>query len=54
MRTPGPAAARRLARIAVDAVGKAMQTGFPPLASLLILAAYTLVFGSLAIRSFKW
>jgi hypothetical protein len=32
----------------------AMQTGFPPAAPLLVLAAYALVFGYLARRLFRW
>jgi len=33
---------------------RAMQTGFPPAKLLLILTAYALVFGSLAVRYFRW
>jgi hypothetical protein len=31
-----------------------MQTGFPPAAPLLVMAAYALVFGFLAQRFFRW
>jgi len=39
---------------AVQALQHAMQTGFPPAKLLLILTAYALVFGSLAVRYFRW
>jgi ABC-2 type transport system permease protein len=38
----------------VQAVQDSMQTGFPPMAPLLVLAAYALVFGFLARRFFRW
>jgi ABC-2 type transport system permease protein len=38
----------------VQAVQDSMQTGFPPAAPLLVLAAYALVFGFLAQRFFRW
>jgi ABC-2 type transport system permease protein len=39
---------------AVEALQDSMQTGFPPVAPLLVLAAYAVVFGFLAKRLFKW
>ena len=39
---------------AVQAIQASMQTGFPPIAPLLVLAAYGAVFGYLASRFFKW
>jgi len=39
---------------AVQAIQGSMQTGFPPAAPLLVLAAYTLVFAFLARRFFRW
>ncbi len=39
---------------AVQALQDSMQTGFPPVAPLLVLAAYALVFGYLARRFFRW
>ena len=39
---------------AVEALQRAMQSGFPPASSLLVLAAYTVIFGALAVRFFKW
>ena len=39
---------------AVQAMQYSMQTGFPPVAPLLVLAAYALVFGFLAHRLFRW
>ena len=39
---------------AVQAIQSAMQTGFPPAAPLLVLAAYAAVFGYLASRFFRW
>jgi ABC-2 type transport system permease protein len=38
----------------VDAIQSGMQGAFPSLQSLLVLTAYTLVFGYLAVRYFKW
>ncbi len=38
----------------VDALQRAMQRLFPSLQSLLVLMAYTVVFGYLAVRYFKW
>ncbi|MFL5339640.1 MAG: hypothetical protein ACJ8F7_05675 [Gemmataceae bacterium] len=32
----------------------AMQTGFPPAGQLLILVAYAIVAGFLAVRFFRW
>jgi ABC-2 type transport system permease protein len=39
---------------AVDAVQRALQTGFPSTSSLLVLAGYAAVFGGLAVRFFRW
>ena len=39
---------------AVQAMQSSMQTGFPPTAPLLVLAAYAIVFGFLARRFFAW
>jgi ABC-2 type transport system permease protein len=39
---------------AVEAVQDSMQKGFPPVAPLLVLAGYTVVFGYLARRYFRW
>jgi ABC-2 type transport system permease protein len=39
---------------AAKAIQDAMQTGFPPVSSLLVLAAYAVVFGWLAARFFRW
>ena len=39
---------------AVQAIQDSMQTGFPPTAPLLVLAAYAIVFGYLASRFFRW
>ena len=39
---------------AVQAIQDSVQTGFPPAAPLLVLAAYTLVFAFLARRFFRW
>jgi ABC-2 type transport system permease protein len=39
---------------AVEAIQDSVQTGFPPAAPLLVLAGYTLVFGFLARRFFRW
>jgi ABC-2 type transport system permease protein len=38
----------------VQALQSAMQGPFPPASSLLVLAGYALLFGVLAVRSFKW
>ena len=38
----------------VDAIQSAMQGSFPPLQSILVLTAYTLIFGYLSVRYFKW
>ena len=39
---------------AVEAMQDSMQTGFPPVQPLLVLAAYAVVFGYLARRFFRW
>jgi ABC-2 type transport system permease protein len=39
---------------AVQAMQDSMQSGFPPVAPLLVLVAYALVFGFLAQRFFRW
>jgi ABC-2 type transport system permease protein len=39
---------------AVEALQDSVQTGFPPAAPLLVLAAYAVVFGFLAQRFFRW
>jgi ABC-2 type transport system permease protein len=39
---------------AVQAIQASMQTGFPPVAPLLVLAAYALIFGFVARRFFRW
>jgi ABC-2 type transport system permease protein len=39
---------------AVQAMQASMQTGFPPVAPLLVLAGYAVVFGYLARRFFRW
>jgi ABC-2 type transport system permease protein len=39
---------------AVEAIQDSMQTGFPPAAPLLVLAAYALVFAFLSHRFFRW
>lgn len=39
---------------AVEAIQYSMLGGFPPLAPLLVLAAYAVVFGYLARRCFRW
>jgi ABC-2 type transport system permease protein len=39
---------------AVQAIQDSMQTGFPPAAPLLVLAAYAVIFGFLAHRFFRW
>jgi ABC-2 type transport system permease protein len=38
----------------VQALQSAQQGSFPPASSLLVLAAWAIVFGFLAVRSFKW
>jgi ABC-2 type transport system permease protein len=38
----------------VDAIQRAMQGLFPSPQSILVLTAYTLVLGYLAVRYFKW
>jgi ABC-2 type transport system permease protein len=38
----------------VDALQRAMQGLFPSPGSILVLTVYTLVFGYLAVRYFKW
>ena len=37
-----------------QAIQDSVQTGFPPAAPLLVLAAYTLVLAFLARRFFRW
>ena len=39
---------------AVEAIQDSIRTGFPPVAPLLVLAAYALVFAFLARRFFRW
>jgi ABC-2 type transport system permease protein len=39
---------------AVEAIQDSMQTGFPPVAPLLVLVGYALAFGFLARRFFRW
>lgn len=39
---------------AVDAIQRAMLAGFPSVSSLLVLGGYTVVFGSAAVRYFRW
>jgi ABC-2 type transport system ATP-binding protein len=39
---------------AFGALQHAMQTGFPPARLLLVLAGYAVMFGSLAVRYFRW
>ncbi len=39
---------------AAKAIQDAMQTGFPPAGQLLILVAYAVVAGALAVRFFRW
>jgi ABC-2 type transport system permease protein len=39
---------------AVQAIQSSMLTGFPPIAPLLVLAGYAVVFGFLARRFFRW
>lgn len=38
----------------VEAIQSALQTGFPPVTSLLVLVAYAAVFWWLAVRFFRW
>jgi ABC-2 type transport system permease protein len=38
----------------VQALTSAVQGSFPPVSSLLVLAAWAIVFGFLAVRNFKW
>jgi len=38
----------------VQALQRSIQTGFPTIALLLVLAGYTIIFGWLAVRFFKW
>jgi ABC-2 type transport system permease protein len=39
---------------AVQAIQSALLDGFPPIAPLLVLLAYAVVFGALAVRFFRW
>jgi ABC-2 type transport system permease protein len=39
---------------AADAIQSALHTGFPPVTSLLVLAAYAVGFSALAVRFFRW
>jgi ABC-2 type transport system permease protein len=39
---------------AVQAIQSALQNGFPPIAPLLVMPAYALIFGALAMRFFRW
>jgi ABC-2 type transport system permease protein len=39
---------------AVQAIQTAMRSGFPPAAPLLVLPAYAVIFGALAVRFFRW
>jgi ABC-2 type transport system permease protein len=39
---------------AVQAIQSALLSGFPPIAPLLVLAAYGVIFGALAVRFFRW
>ena len=39
---------------AVQALQSSMQGAFPPVQPLLVMAAYTLLFGFLAVRYFRW
>jgi ABC-2 type transport system permease protein len=39
---------------AVQAIQSAQLNGFPPISPLLVLPAYALVFGALAVRFFRW
>jgi ABC-2 type transport system permease protein len=54
-----PAALRDVSNLtplgaAADALQSALLTGFPPVPSLLVLVAYFVVFGWLAVRLFRW
>jgi ABC-2 type transport system permease protein len=39
---------------AVQAIQSALLDGFPPIAPLLVLSAYAVIFGALAVRFFRW
>jgi ABC-2 type transport system permease protein len=39
---------------AVQAIQSALLTGFPPISPLLVLPAYAVIFGALAVRFFRW
>jgi ABC-2 type transport system permease protein len=39
---------------AVQAIQSALLDGFPPIAPLLVLPAYAVIFGALAVRFFRW
>ena len=39
---------------AVQAIQSAMLNGFPPISPLLVLPAYAVIFGALAVRFFRW
>jgi ABC-2 type transport system permease protein len=39
---------------AVQAIQSAQLNGFPPIAPLLVLVAYAVIFGALAVRFFRW
>jgi ABC-2 type transport system permease protein len=39
---------------AVQAIQSALLSGFPPIAPLLVLPVYAIVFGILAVRFFRW
>jgi ABC-2 type transport system permease protein len=39
---------------AVQAIQGALRSGFPPIAPLLVMPAYALIFGALAVRFFRW
>jgi ABC-2 type transport system permease protein len=39
---------------AVQAIQSALRSGFPPIAPLLVMPAYALIFGALAVRFFRW
>jgi ABC-2 type transport system permease protein len=39
---------------AVQAIQSALLDGFPPVAPLLVLPAYAVIFGALAVRFFRW
>jgi hypothetical protein len=38
----------------VQAIQSALLNGFPPIAPLLVMAAYAVIFGALAVRFFRW